>query len=426
MAANRIEKEKKTTTYLYEKNGTWQFCIPYRDTENKRRQKWIDTELPIRGNKKKAAKMEDMVLAEWLPKLPVLAPQSESGNPIAKIQANCVERQSLYEEMDSYNKILFSDYMLVWLEDAKNYLQLTTYSEYTRVANNVICPYFKEKGIYLEDIKPTDIKKFYDHLLKTTSANTVLKYHANVHRSLETAVENDDIRLESNPARRVKLPKKVKFISEVYSKDELMKLFEVIKSDYLFTIILVDATYGLRRSELLGLQWSAIDFERKTLTVKASAVYCKVNGKFLTVVKPMLKTKSSYRTFPLTPEVEMALIAEKERQIQNRKKYRSKYNKEYLNFVFVNELGDLRKPNTVSQHFSRNILQRHKLKKIRFHDLRHTCATLLLDGGVSLKDIQYYLGHSQLATTADIYTHRDYTHQQKTAAIAGQIMREVQ
>ena len=101
------------------------------------------------------------------------------------------------------------------------------------------------------------------------------------------------------------------------------------------------------------------------------------------------------------------------------------YSREYQDFVFVNELGKLRHPNTVSQHFSRNILKRYKLKKIRFHDLRHTCATLLLDGGVSLKDIQRYLGHSQLSTTADIYTHRDYTHQQRTTEIAGDIMRSI-
>jgi len=158
---------------------------------------------------------------------------------------------------------------------------------------------------------------------------------------------------------------------------------------------------------------------------KNAAVQCKVDGKYQIVVKPLLKTKSSYRTFPLTPEVEAVLLAERERQKWMQKQFKSGYGKEYLDYVFVNELGELRGPNTVSQSFSK-ILKRHKLKYIRFHDLRHTCATLLLDGGVSLKDIQRYLGHSQLATTADIYTHRDYTHQQQTTEVAGQIIRSVQ
>jgi integrase len=362
------QAKKKPKIYLYERQGTWQFCLPYRNAENKRRQKWVDTGLSIRGNKRKAANMETAVLAEWTPKLQALGPMADLPQEIPIVDSTSLGQPAF---RDGYQKTLFADYMLVWLEDAKSYLQVSSYGEYYRVVSKVISPYFRDTGVYLEDLKPSDIKKFYDFLLKTKSANTVLKYHANVHRALECAVEDEDIRVESNPARRVKLPKKTKFISEVYSKDDLMKLFEVIKNDYLFPLILVDATYGLRRSELLALKWSAVDFHRKTLTVKAAAVYCAVDGKYLTVVKPLLKTKSSYRTFPLTPEVEVVFLAQKERQKQNHKKYRSQYNKSGMDFVFVNDMGQPYKPNTVSQHFSRNILKRHKLKIIRFHDLRH-------------------------------------------------------
>lgn len=419
------QAKNKISANLYSKRDTWQFCLRYYDDLGSRRQKWVDTGLPVRGNKKKAAKMEEAVLLEWTPRLiPFDQIESVAADVVDKLVTKPQAQHPI--STDDYKKTLFADYMLTWLEGAKSSLQISTYSEYLRVVKNVIYPYFEKTNIYLEDIKPADIKKFYDYLLKTKSANTVLKYHANIHRALETAVEDDDTKLEFNPARKVKLPKKIKFVSEIYSKDDLMKLFEVIKNDYLFTLVLVDATYGLRRSELLGLKWSAIDFQRKTLTIKAAAVHCKVDGKLLTVVKPLLKTKSSYRTFPLTPEIEAVLLAEKDKQKQNHKKYRSQYDKKHNDFVFVNDLGELRKPNTVSQHFTRNILQRYDLKRIRFHDLRHTCATLLLDGGVSLKDIQHYLGHSQLATTADIYTHRDYTHQQRTTEIAGQIIRDVQ
>ena len=423
MVANQTKRE--LSAHLYQRRGTWQYCIPYRDTEDKRRQKWIDTGLPIRGNKKKAVKLQNEVLEEWTPKLLELDSKSGEINSSTSIISNCEQQSHQPECNDGYQKTLFADYMLIWMESTKSYLQISTYSEYLRIANSVICPYFKEMGIYLEDIKSSDIKRFYTQQQKTKSANTVLKYHANIHKALECAVEDEEIRIEANPARRVKLPQAVKFISEVYSKDDLMKLFEVIKDSYLFPLILIDATYGLRRSELIGLKWSAIDFQRKTLTIKFAVVQCRVDGKYETVQKPLLKTKSSYRTFSLTPEVETVLLCEKDRQKQNQKKYKSKYSKVHSDFVFVNELGELRKPNGVSQHFTR-ILKRHNLKKIRFHDLRHTCATLLLDGGVSLKDIQYYLGHSQLATTADIYTHRDFTHQQRTTEIAGQILIEVQ
>jgi len=422
MVANQ---PKEQVSYLYQKRGTWRFCIPYEDADGKRRQKWVDTGLPIRGNKKKAAEMESAVLAEWLPKLMANDP-NETVDKAPTASSPVMERQSQREDnADNYQKTRFSDYMRNWVESAKSYLQVSTYAEYSRMIYSVTLPYFEKSGVYLEDIRPNDIKKFYDYLQNTRSPNTIRRFHANIHRALECAVEDEDIRLEVNPAKRVKLPPVVKFVSEVYSKEDLMKLFEIIQDSYLFPLILVDATYGLRRSELLGLKWSAIDFQRKTLTVKAAAIHCRVDGKYQTVVKPLLKTKSSYRTFPLTPEVEAVLLAERERQKQNQKKFKSMYSREYQDFVFVNELGKLRHPNTVSQHFSRNILKRYKLKKIRFHDLRHTCATLLLDGGVSLKDIQRYLGHSQLSTTADIYTHRDYTHQQRTTEIAGDIMRSI-
>jgi len=184
--------------------------------------------------------------------------------------------------------------MLAWLEDAKNYLQVSTYGEYSRVVHNEILPYFR-KTVCLEDIKSSDIKQYYAHALKTRSVKSVRRFHANIHRALECAVEDEDIRLEVNPARRVKLPPKTKFVSEVYNTDDLTKLFEVIKDSYLFAAVLIDATYGLRRSELLGLKWGAIDFQRKVLFVKNSVVQCKVDGKRQVVIKPVLKTKSSCR-----------------------------------------------------------------------------------------------------------------------------------
>lgn len=406
----------KPSVDLKKKNGKWQYLFLYLDTSGKRRQKWVNTGLPVKGNKKRAEALEKEITAEWMPRLQFAVQSSAVAGNTGDSLPGCSP------------KILFADYMLQWIEIVKPRLQLTTYAEYHRTIKNQIAPYFRKRGIYLEDLKSTDIQKYYDMVKARASTNTMLRHHANIRKAIQDAVNDDENypHIQVNPADKTQRPQKEVFISDVYSKEDLMKLFSVIRDDYMFLIILMDATYGLRRSELLGLKWSAVDFQRKTLVVKASAVYTKVDGKHVTVVKPLLKTKSSYRMFPLTPEVEAALLAEQNRQKLNRQKYKASYSKEYQAFIFVNELGQLRKPNTISQRFSRNILQRYGLKKIRFHDLRHTCATLLLDGGVTLKDIQHYLGHSQLSTTADIYTHRDYTHQQKTTEIAGQIMRDLQ
>lgn len=418
MAANQ---KNKLDAILDDRRETWRYYITYFDANNKRRQKWVNTGLPIRGNKRKAEAMRESILAEWEPKL--LACQ-KSLNTQHNYDDLPKDVPITEESGKGYEKTLFADYMLTWLDSVKNGLQITTYAEYKRTIEKNICPFFRKKGLYLEDLKPCHIKEYYDFLLKSVSPNTVLHQHANIRKALQAAVEDENINIIINPADRVKRPQKVKYISEVYSKDDLMRLFSVIGNDTLFLVILMGATYGLRRSELAGIKWDAIDWGRKTITIKASAIYCKVDGKYVTVVKPVLKNKSSYRTFPLTSEVEAALIAEKAKQKQNMQTYRGKYNREYLNHVFVNALGELIKPNYFSKHF-KLILKKHKLKVIRFHDLRHTCATLLMDGGVSIKDIQHYLGHSQLATTADIYTHRDFTHQKKTTDVAGQIIRDV-
>lgn len=348
------------TANLVEKRGTWQYIILYYDASGKRRQKWVDTGLGVRGNKKKAESMKSEILAVWEPRL---------GASILS-EPNHAHIENGPASAASCKKTLFADYMMDWLESVKNGLQVTTYAEYLRMAKKTIYPYFEGTGIFLEDIRPSDIQCFYNYLLKTLSPNSVLRYHANIRKALQAAVEDENIDIIINPADRVKKPQKAKYVSDIYSKEDLTRLFRVIGKDTLFLAILLDATYGLRRSELTGLMWDAISFDRKTITIKSSAVYCKVGDKRFTVVKPVLKTKSSFRTFPLTPEVEAALLAEKQRQALNRKMYGSNYSKEYLNHVLVDDLGSLRSPNYISKHFQL-ILRKHKLKKIRFHDLRH-------------------------------------------------------
>ncbi len=111
---------------------------------------------------------------------------------------------------------------------------------------------------------------------------------------------------------------------------------------------------------------------------------------------------------PLIPQVEQMLKEEKQKQEQNRKLCGKSYNTKYLDYVCVDPFGNLLKPNFLSQHF-KIIQNRHNLKHIRFHDLRHFCASLMLANGVPMKQIQEWLGHSTFQTTADIYAHLDFS-----------------
>ena len=186
------------------------------------------------------------------------------------------------------------------------------------------------------------------------------------------------------------------------------KLFAVARGDPLELPIILGAFYGLRRSEVVGLKWNAIDFERKTFTIQHTVVEIKVDGKSTVVLKDSTKTKSSCRTLPLVPPFERLLLEIKAQQEINRQVCGDCYCNDYLEYINVNALGELMKPNFITQHFD-ILLAKNKLKKIRFHDLRHSCASLLYANGVSLKEIQEWLGHSDISTTSNIYTHLDFT-----------------
>lgn len=164
---------------------------------------------------------------------------------------------------------------------------------------------------------------------------------------------------------------------------------------------------GLRRSEALGLKWDAIDFEKKTITIRHVVTEACIDGKSVLIEKDRTKTKSSYRTLPLVPPFEELLYRLRASQDANRKLCGSAYCKQYLEYIYVNEIGEIVKPGYITQHFP-FVLEKNGLRRIRFHDLRHSCASLLYANGVSLKEIQEWLGHSNISTTANIYTHLDY------------------
>lgn len=158
---------------------------------------------------------------------------------------------------------------------------------------------------------------------------------------------------------------------------------------------------------MLGLRWDAVDFEAGTLTIRHIVTSTNLEGKHVLVEADRAKTKSSLRTLPLVASFAQRLRALKEQQAYNEKLCGNCYNQKYKGYLFVDEMGNLILPNAVTDGFSK-LLVDHGLRKIRFHDLRHSCASLLLANGVPMKMIQEWLGHSDFSTTANIYSHLDY------------------
>ena len=273
------------------------------------------------------------------------------------------------------------------------------------MAKSVIIPYFKERKITLSEIKATDIQAFYMKQLKRVKANTVIHYHSVIHRALKYAVKIDLISV--NPADKVERPKADKFIGSFYDSNEVQALFEAAKGTLIEIPIFLGAFYGLRRSEALGLKWDAIDFQNNTITIRHTVTSCNLDGKHIQIAQDTTKTKSSMRTLPLVPAFKEKLLKLKEQQEEYRRVCGRCYNKKYLEYICVDEMGTLISPHYLTASFPK-LLEKNNLRHIRFHDLRHSCASLLLANGVPMKQIQEWLGHSDFSTTANVYAHLDY------------------
>ena len=325
----------------------------------------------------------------------------------AELQLRQMEREKGYT--DNPADILFTRFLLDWLEMMKASVEITTYAAYSSGIKNRIVPYFEEHhpGLRLRQVTPKQLQDYYTYEMKVNgvSANTVIHRHANIRKALQYAFKTG--LLSSNPADRIERPKKQKFVGSIYDEHELEKLFQIVRGDPIELGVILAAFYGLRRSEVVGLKWDAIDFKKKTITIRHTVTQVTLNGKSTIIEKDRTKTKSSYRTLPLVPPFEELLHRLKLQQEQNRKLCGKSYNTEAEGYIYVNEIGELVKPGYITQHFPL-ILEKYGLRKIRFHDLRHSCASLLYANGVSLKEIQEWLGHSDISTTSNIYTHLDF------------------
>ena len=370
--------------HLQEKNGMFYVVLNYRDENGKRKTPWISTNLPVKGNKKRAENFMMDVRRNFVPP------------NVQRIE----EREAMQK-----GDILFTDFLLKWLRVAKSTVKLTTYASYEMMATRIIIPYFETLNIKLKELTTEDIQEFYSAQLERVSANTVIHYHAVIHRALKYAVKIKTI--QSNPAVNVERPRKEKFIGSFYDKKEINTLFDIIQGHPLEVAIKLAAFYGLRREEIIGLKWTAIDFENNTLTIQHTVTECNLDGKHIEVASDTAKTDSSLRTMPLVTNFREMLLAKKEKQEHYRKLCGRSYCKEYLDYIFVNEMGERWKPRYLSDGFKR-ILEQNGLRRIRFHDLRHTCASLLLANNVPMKKIQEWLGHSDFSTTANIYAHLDF------------------
>ena len=368
---------------IQEKRGKLYLVISYKDAvTQKRKTKWMGLGLPVGAPKSAISKAE-----------------REAKNQFES------EYRRFLEGYDDPKKYPLLYFLNDWLDKVHIHrIQESTYNGYKSRVNGKMKKYFGEK-LTLADCKPRLIYGFYEYLREDgDSEQTILHYHNLLHTAFEYAIRREI--LEYNPMDRVERPQVKKFIGDFYSVDEVKELLEKAKEDPIYIPIVLAVYCGLRRSEALGLSWSNIDFENDKIFIGQKVLEVVRDGKMEQIVSDEMKTESSRRSFKMIPEVKEILLEHKQKQELYQKQFRKAYSKKYLDMVCVNPMGELIKPSYVTSHFP-VLLERNGLRPIRFHDLRHTCASLLVSLDVNMKVIQKYLGHSNMSTTADIYSHLD-------------------
>lgn len=362
------------TGSLQIKNGKYYMVLNYYEN-NKRKQKWISTGLPEKGNKRKA----DQMLREAIT-------AAEYGSVVMQPAA-----------------LLFADYIRRWLQLIEQRVDEVTLQGYSILITRHILPYFENSHVLLVDVTWQMLQGFLDEKGRCgrldgkggLSPKSVRELKSLLNQVLNEAIRDGYI--SSNPCALVRLPPRTRPATNFYTAEQLNKLLSVIPDEPLYPLIRTAIVYGLRRSELLGLKWDSIDFENGIFTIKHTVV--KVSA---TVEKDKTKNKSSYRSFPLLPEMRGLFVALQENQRENSRLFANDYFQS--DYVFTWPDGRPFSPDYVSHRF-KHILEANELPHIRFHELRHSCASLLINRGFPLVDVQEWMGHSDIGTTANIYGH---------------------
>lgn len=329
--------------------------------------------------------------------------------------------------------ITFKQFTEIWKKDyGSKELAPTTFYRYVRILETRILPYFGK--FKLDDIKPTDIMRFYDmlendsqirrlknnrgeRLTKPLSKKTILEHHKLIRAMLHKAVYWQLI--VNNPAERVQPPKTKKVRKKFYDDEQCKYLlehldelpYEDIKYKVAITITIFT---GVRLGELMGLEWSDIDFDNGIISITKASQYLAEKGVFLKDPK----TESSIREVSI-PDFVVKLLEDYKVWYDEQKKL---LNELWINSnrLFVQANGKPMHPSTISKWFVAYI-EKIGLPVINFHGLRHTNASLLIAQNVDVAIVAARLGHSQITTTLNFYVHPVASHNK----VAGNILQNL-
>lgn len=363
------------TGSLQKKYNTYYVVLNLTDEFGKRKQKWIPTGYPIKGNKKRANEVLRTKIKEY-----------EDKN------------------IQFYSGITVAEYFKKWLNQIKQEVRPNTYRGYKANMDNHIIPFFENEGILLQELTPNEITAYYrfKHENSDLSGRTLKHHHQNISKALNDAIGQGY--LTYNPATHAKTIKEERYRAEFLNNGQIKELLTLLNDKPIKLAVELCCIYGFRRSEVLGLKWHNVDFENgsiricETLQQSTKAITGSTNYTDDT------KTESSNRTMPMTDRARVILLAQKERQNRNREFLGNRYIDN--DYVCTFDNGKEITPNYLSRSFHK-IIVNSDLPKVRLHDLRHSSASNLLSQGFSVIQVADWLGHSESTTTLKFYAHAD-------------------
>ena len=346
LSERKVMNKNRVNGSIVEKNGIWYARLYVTDENGKRKQIWRTTKLPVKNNKRKAeAFLQDLI------------------------------EQYSKECKTFYSEITVADYFELWLNDIKSEVRPNTYRNYKGNMEKHIIPYFREKGIRLQELKPCDLTAYYKFKNNTNSKlekaeplspRTIQHHHQNISKALNDAVEKGYINF--NPDVSSKRPKLKTFNAKFLNQKQINNMLTAIENEIIYLPVLLCSIYGLRRSEVLGIKWSCVDFENNTIHICETLQQSTKELTGESNYTDDTKNASSNRTMPLIPVIKEKLLVQKQWQIENKKEFEELYSDS--DFVFTHENGSVMTPNYLTKNF-RKIADSLGYYGLRLHDLRH-------------------------------------------------------
>lgn len=389
---------------LQRKSGRYYAVVYYYDDKEKRRSKTFATGITIESQNKRVCTQNERAAKRKLEEL----------------------IRSFVPPQNNKSSRLFVDDIKKWLTKQQPLVAPATFSGYCYAANDVLEYFSAYANLCTEKITASIIEDYmnWERNRRNPNAempnkkriknpdgsgieNTIMRRFAVIRMVLQIAKR--DGRITSNPAAKrdswISLPKPQRSSFTILSIEEANKLLNVVQDKDLWLNLAVHLAlvYGLRRSEVLGLRMTDIDYVHRRMTCQNTVTQQTINNKNVIVSKPCTKNRT-LKVLGLTDETLQKFDALINANSSYKQEFGDAYNPEWDGYIFRHPDGNIIAPNYLTRKFS-EFLQRNGLKKMRFHDLRHSCATLLYSQGVAPKTIQQVLGHSQLSTTTEIYTH---------------------